>query len=87
MATKLQHEVCDIICHNRPCGKCKLYEEKEQRSLTKCADVPLNVQVGYAQLLMVSGDRNIIETMEIYWEKESHIDAIKVICSGGVQYD
>lgn len=82
--------VADIICCNRSCGKCKLYEYEQQHG-TWCQDTPLQFQLNYARELLRSGDEllnSAINSDNFIKDKSNkeYKKAISLIKIGGVQY-
>lgn len=76
--------IFNIVCNNRLCSECKIKKYRE----AKCGKVPKSYVLKYAQELYKLGDKELLDSIKYYiGVNEAYDMAIKIICSGGMQYD
>lgn len=80
--------ILNTVCNSRLCSACKIKKYREANYIAWCDKVPKSYVLKYAQELYKLGDKELLDSIKYYiGVNESYDMAIKIICSGGVQYD
>lgn len=83
----MQHQLHDVICTGRYCSTCFMKKYKRENNIPRCVNIPVQVQLKYARELFLRRDKYIMNSMRFWDSDGNNTDAIKLIRSGGVQYD
>lgn len=83
----LYNDVHTIVCSGRMFHECYLRKYRVDSELESCEEVPPEIQLKYAQSLLIKGDKHLHEAIRFYSRNGMCLEAIKLIKSGGVQYD
>lgn len=80
-------DIREIVCVGRKCAECEVRKYKRLNNVAHCNEVPFKFYLDYARQLYFRRDKAILWMMKEYGKTQQYGKLIKIIRSGGVQYD